>query len=238
MGRKGLIPANTASARKAAANKVLQILGDDEAEDVTALDVDETVRRLRGINSSDYTAESLQSYASRVRSSLDDFKRHCDDPLNFKVGRKSAHRPQRDRSANARIEVANSANLSVRSSPAVQVLQSPCGRTLLFKLLACPTISRRSKRSGLRISYWHTPCPTRASPYRPENCIQQMLGPNPLRRYQLSRLRAVAAPHSASNSIGRWAVIASTCIQTCSAPSRSNPPGRTRNGTRSGSSLN
>ncbi len=138
MGRKGLIPANTASARKAAANKVLQILSDDEAEDVTALDVDETVRRFGNKFRSDYTAESLQSYASRVRSSLDDFKRHCDDPLNFKVGRKSPYRPQRDRSASAKIEAAGSPQAPVRSSPAVQVLPVALRPDLIVQIAGLP----------------------------------------------------------------------------------------------------
>ena len=139
MGRKGLIPANTASARKAAANKVLQILSDDEAEDVTSLDVDETVRRFGNKFRSDYTAESLQSYASRVRSSLDDFKRHCDDPLNFKVGRKSPHRPLRDRSVNARNEVTGSPQASpVRSTLAVQVLPIALRPDLIVHIAGLP----------------------------------------------------------------------------------------------------
>src|SRR5438309_8560153 len=83
MGRKGMIPANTASARKAAANKVLAMLSEEEAQDVTSLDVDETIRRFGNRFRAEYTPESLQSYASRLRSSIDDFKRHCDDPLSF-----------------------------------------------------------------------------------------------------------------------------------------------------------
>ena len=141
MGRKGLIPANTASARKAAANQVLAMLGDDEAQDVTDLDVDETIRRFGNRFRSDYTAESLQSYASRLRSSLDDFKRHCDDPLNFKPGRsKIGGRGPR---AKAEATASESGTLSsdfsqLRSVPAVQVLPIALRQDLVVQIAGLP----------------------------------------------------------------------------------------------------
>lgn len=84
LGQKGLIPPNTASARKASANKVLAILGEDEAIDVTLLDQESLFTRFGHLHKSDYSPESLQTYVSRTRTALDDFKRFCDEPLNFR----------------------------------------------------------------------------------------------------------------------------------------------------------
>lgn len=100
LGQKGLIPPATASARKASANKVLSILSEDEASDVTLLDLESVFTRFGHLHKGDYSPESLQTYVSRTRTSVDDFKRHCDDPLNF--------RPKGSGSAKAR--TANSKN--------------------------------------------------------------------------------------------------------------------------------
>ena len=84
LGQKGLIPPNTASARKASANKVLAILAENEAADVTLLDQNSLFTRFGHLHKSDYSPESLQTYVSRTRTALDDFKRFCDEPLNFR----------------------------------------------------------------------------------------------------------------------------------------------------------
>jgi len=141
MGRKGLIPANTASARKAAANKVLSMLTDDEAQDVTNLDVDETIRRFGNRFRAEYTALSLQSYASRLRSSLDDFKRHCDDPLNFKPGvTKRTTRKARDSGSVAPGIVTASSDPSthVRPVAAVQILPITVRQDLVVQIAGLP----------------------------------------------------------------------------------------------------
>lgn len=141
MGRKGLIPANTASARKAAANKVLAMLSEEEAQDVTDLDMGETIRRFGNRFRSDYTAESLQSYASRLRSSLDDFKRHCDDPLNFKPGRnKVGSRTSRARTEDPRNDsgATSPPHPQLRPVPAVQVLPIALRPDLVVQIAGLP----------------------------------------------------------------------------------------------------
>ena len=50
LGEKGLIPSGTAASRKATANKVTAILSDEEAADVTALDLDEVMMRFHDLN--------------------------------------------------------------------------------------------------------------------------------------------------------------------------------------------
>ena len=148
MGRKGMIPANTASARKAAANKVLQMLSDEEAQDVTKLDVDETIRRFGNRYRSEYTPESLQSYASRLRSSIDDFKRHCDDPLTFKPGAmKRFLRKPRAENPSSRDNVSASVGTTSQLRPiaAVQVLPITVRADLVVQVAGLPHDLTRSE---------------------------------------------------------------------------------------------
>ena len=86
ISQKGLMSPNTISARRAAASKVLAILDDEEAQDVTKLDVDDLMRRFGYKEGKNYTPGSLQTYASRLRSALDDFKVYVDEPMNFRPG--------------------------------------------------------------------------------------------------------------------------------------------------------
>jgi|SRR5579864_2031319 len=86
MSEKGLMAKNTVAARKAAASKVLGILSDDEAQDVTALDLNNVMRRFNNLEGKGYTPGSLTTYFSRLRSALDDFTAYLDKPLNFRPG--------------------------------------------------------------------------------------------------------------------------------------------------------
>jgi hypothetical protein len=86
MSEKGLMAKNTVIARKAAASKVLGILSDDEAQDVTVLDLDTVMRRFTNLEGKGYTPGSLTTYLSRLRSALDDFKLYLDKPLSFRPG--------------------------------------------------------------------------------------------------------------------------------------------------------
>jgi hypothetical protein len=97
LARKGLMNKTTASARKAAANKVLGILDAHEAEDVTSLDLDDVLMRFSNIAGANYTPESLNAYRSRLKSALEDFKSYIENPMAFRpsvanTGRKSAER--------------------------------------------------------------------------------------------------------------------------------------------------
>lgn len=81
---KGLMARATASARKAAANNVLGILEDAEAEDVTNLNLDDVMRRFQNLAGKGYTPASLKSYLSRTKSAVDDFKNYLENPLAFR----------------------------------------------------------------------------------------------------------------------------------------------------------
>lgn len=84
LGNKGLVPQATASARRTAAAKVLEVLSDQEAQDVTIIDIDDVMPRFDNLNPRQYTPESLQSYRSRLKTALEDFRAYCENPVSFK----------------------------------------------------------------------------------------------------------------------------------------------------------
>lgn len=102
MSEKGLMAKNTVATRKAAAGKVLGILSDDEAADVTTLNLDDVMRRFTNLEGKGYTPGSLTTYLSRLRSALDDFKLYLDNPMNFRPG----VQPRERRKTDARKEAA------------------------------------------------------------------------------------------------------------------------------------
>lgn len=83
---KGLMSPATVEARKASANKVLGILDESEAQDVTNLDLDAVIDRFENLHGKNYTPDSLRSYKSRTKSAIDDFVRYLENPLAFKPG--------------------------------------------------------------------------------------------------------------------------------------------------------
>ena len=86
LGNKGLMAGPTVATRKAAANKVLGILSEEEAADVLALDLDEVMTRFQNLEGKNYTPGSLNTYLSRLRSAIDDFRSYLSNPLGFKTG--------------------------------------------------------------------------------------------------------------------------------------------------------
>jgi len=86
VGNKGLLSPATIESRKASVNKVLGILDEEEAADVSTIDLDDVMRRFANLHGQQYTSDSLRSYRSRTKSSIDDFLRYVENPLGFKVG--------------------------------------------------------------------------------------------------------------------------------------------------------
>lgn len=114
MSDKGLMAKATAAARKAAASRVLGILSDAEAEDVTALNLDDVMRRFTNLEGRGFTPGSLTTYQSRLRSALDDFKVYLDNPLNFRPG----VQPRERRKPETRKETSSTASPELRASVA------------------------------------------------------------------------------------------------------------------------
>lgn len=84
MAEKGLMEKNTAQSRKAAVTKVLGILDEGEATDITGLDIEDVMSRFQRLHGRDYTPGSLTSYKSRLKSALDDFSSYLSNPLAFR----------------------------------------------------------------------------------------------------------------------------------------------------------
>jgi hypothetical protein len=142
LGQKGLIPPATASARKASANKVLAILSEEEGSDVTLLDLESVFTRFGHLHKSDYSPDSLQTYVSRTRTSLDDFKRYCDDPLNFRP--KGSGSP-RSRAANSKTKpgstggsVSEDRPIDIPTAHAIQVLPISIRSDVVVKIAGLP----------------------------------------------------------------------------------------------------
>jgi hypothetical protein len=93
LARKGLMNKTTASARKAAVGNVLGILSDEEANDISRIDLDDVMRRFQNLNGMNYTADSLATYKSRVRSSIEEFISYTENPMAYRpssgAGRKA-----------------------------------------------------------------------------------------------------------------------------------------------------
>jgi hypothetical protein len=92
LGEKGMVPQATASARRTAAFKVLAVLSDEEAQDVIDLDIDHVMSRFDNLNLHQYTPESLQSYRSRLKTALSDFRAYSENPVLFRPNGKVRQR--------------------------------------------------------------------------------------------------------------------------------------------------
>lgn len=82
---KGLLNKVTASSRKTAAQKVLEVLDDAEREDLREIDQDAVFARFQNINRAKYRPDSLKVYRSRFAMALDAFLNHADDPSSFRA---------------------------------------------------------------------------------------------------------------------------------------------------------
>jgi hypothetical protein len=70
---QGRSPINTGLSRLASVRKVLSVLSDEEAQDVTKIDVESVMRRFIARSAHQYSLASHVSYKSRLRSSLQEF---------------------------------------------------------------------------------------------------------------------------------------------------------------------
>lgn len=97
LAQKGIMAPATARSRKAALSKVLSVLDDDEASDVTQLELDHTMHRFSNLQGQGYTPQSLQTYKSRVKAALEDFSSYLENPLGFRpaLTKRSARSPSK-----------------------------------------------------------------------------------------------------------------------------------------------
>jgi hypothetical protein len=153
LGDKGLVPRATASARRTAAAKVLAVLTDEEAQDVIGLDLDYVMTCFDNLNPHQYTPESLQSYRSRLKTALEDFRSYSDNPVAFRPsgqarvkakGLSNGSKPPKRGSASAASTTNPSAASSGASSapiidlPNVNQLPIPLRQNLTIRIFGLP----------------------------------------------------------------------------------------------------
>lgn len=123
VGNKGLMSPVTARSRKASANRVLSILSEDEAEDITALDLDAVMQRFSNLEGRNYTPESLMTYKSRVKAAIDDFRAYLSNPLTFRP--RGQARPVREPKGNSAAVDTPTPRLRVRPAPMPRAVEAP-----------------------------------------------------------------------------------------------------------------
>jgi hypothetical protein len=84
LSSKGLMKKTTAVSRKAAVSTLLSILSEEEASNLSKLDVEGLVQRFANLKGSDFTPGSLRTYKSRLTSVIADFESYKKDPLSFR----------------------------------------------------------------------------------------------------------------------------------------------------------
>ena len=93
LSEKGIVPANTARARRAALKAVLSIDEGWEAMDVRSLDLDEQFKRFANLKGTNYTQRSLGEYKIRFVNAIEWYKQYLADPITFKVTLTTRRRP-------------------------------------------------------------------------------------------------------------------------------------------------
>ena len=81
---KGLMKEQTVAPRKAAANKVFEALSDEDRANVLAVNLSEAMTRFINKSGNSYSPGSLQTYQSRLKSTLDDFRAYKENPMGFR----------------------------------------------------------------------------------------------------------------------------------------------------------
>lgn len=84
LGKKGLMNAATVAARKAATNTMLGILSEEEASDVSDIDLEDLSRKFLNLKGTNFKPESVRVYKSRLSGTLGDYKSYKKDPLKFR----------------------------------------------------------------------------------------------------------------------------------------------------------
>jgi len=91
-GEKGLLKKTTAETRKKAVRIVLGILDDDEAADLSKVDLEDVINRHRNLATGKIMPNTLTAYESRTRTSVKDFIEYIKNPSKWKPGQQRVSR--------------------------------------------------------------------------------------------------------------------------------------------------
>lgn len=149
LGNKGMVTQATASARRTAAFKVLAVLSDEEALDVIDLDIEHVMSRFDNLNPHQYTPESLQSYRSRLKTALSDFRAYSENPVSFRPNGKIRQRakstaaPGQESKNNLPATLSSEVGVGFSNAPAVDLpnvsqLPIPLRQNLTVRIFGLP----------------------------------------------------------------------------------------------------
>ena len=147
LAKKGLMNKATASARKAAANTVLGILDEEEASDITRIDIDDLFSRYVNIAGSKYKPESLNVYKGRLRAALEDFRNYLENPMTFRPSvqggsRRASDKPKAaDKTKQVSLQEKGTDSATRHATPppaAVSVLPIPIRADLIVQIQGLP----------------------------------------------------------------------------------------------------
>lgn len=137
--QKGMMAPATVQARKAAVGKVFGVLSADEIVDVTQVDLDSVMARFHNLQGRNYTPDSLVTYKSRVRSTLDDFAAYIENPLGYKPN--SPNRERKPRTSGGGRAAASGAKPSTQQqepSPSTNILPIQIRPDLVVRIHGVP----------------------------------------------------------------------------------------------------
>ena len=91
---KGLGKPETIKSRRISCGRVFDTIGEQDLQDLREVDVDHIMVRFQNLEGPKFSPGSLNSYKSRVRSSISDFLRFREGPTAFKaVGQRKSRTP-------------------------------------------------------------------------------------------------------------------------------------------------
>lgn len=92
-GEKGLLKKTTAKARKDASKIVLRILDDNEAADLSKVDLESVIQRHRNLATGKIMPKTLAAYESRTRIAVRDFLEYVKSPSTWGAGQQRTRKP-------------------------------------------------------------------------------------------------------------------------------------------------
>lgn len=81
---KGLGKTETLKTRIVSVGRIVDVVGSDEIGDLREVDVDHIMERFMNLEGTKFSPSSLASYKSRLNSSISEFLRWKDNPINYR----------------------------------------------------------------------------------------------------------------------------------------------------------
>lgn len=145
MGEKGLVNSTTATTRKAAAQKILSILSEEEASNVLVLDLEDVMTRFHNLEGQNYSPGSLAAYQSRLRTAFEDFAKYIENPLGFKPsgqgklkGPKANGKPSKASGGDAPVQKLPVSSSTEAGFPNSTILPIPLRPDLIVRIQGLP----------------------------------------------------------------------------------------------------